>query len=301
MASRSLPAPCSLIFLVLGLLLPAVACAQSSDQQKVIFWNMQRQSVDMLIHHVPQSDVDRLSQLKQTFSDLECKGDNLYERPAGDGTNLICKLPGTAPPTTRETILLTANYKHEGKGMSAIDNWSGAIMLPFLYHALAAVPRRHTFIFAEVNGEAGTTALFHSMPSPRAVVAFDALGLGPPAFYIHPIGSVPTFTETLLKAALLHAADEAGRPEPEAVIPGPWFKVDTTRDFRYREIASILIHSGSGATRHLPGSTDDLAGQINSDAYFDSYKLLCFYVVALDQFPLKQLPAPQQSSSGRHR
>jgi hypothetical protein len=115
MAYRSITALYSLIPLLFALLLPVSACAQSSNQQpKIIFWNMQRQSIDMLIHHVPQRDADRLSQLKQTFSDLQCKGDNLYERPAGDGTNLICKLPGTTPSAAHETILLTANYENEG-------------------------------------------------------------------------------------------------------------------------------------------------------------------------------------------
>ena len=52
-----------------------------NQQPKIIFWNMQRQSVDMLVHNVPQRDADRLAQLKQTFRDLECKGDNLRELP----------------------------------------------------------------------------------------------------------------------------------------------------------------------------------------------------------------------------
>lgn len=292
---------CSPILLLLALLLPASVCAQSGDRPKIIFWNMQRHSVDLLIHHVPQRDADRLAQLKRTFNDLECRGDNLYERPAGGGTNLICKLPGTAPPAARETILLIAHYEHEGQGMSAIDNWSGAIMLPFLYHALAAVPRRHTFIFAEVNGDEGAKALYRSLPGVDAVVALDALGLGPLAYYIHHIGSVPTQTEALLKAALLRAADELGRAQPEASIPGSWFRTDTTREFRYHEIASILIHSVSDSTKHLPGSVDDTTDRISSDSYFNTYILLCCYVVELDQLPLKQLPAQQQSGSGRRR
>ena len=309
MASSRFADPCSpflahlrFVAISLALLISTLASAQSADHQpKVIFWNMKRESIDMLVQHVPQRNADRLAQLKQTFSDLECKGGNLYEHPAGDAPNLICRLPGTAPPAAHEIILITANYEHEGKGMSAVDNWSGAIMLPFLYHALAAVPRRHTFIFAEVNGEAGTRALFQSVPSVRAVVALDALGFGPSAFYIHSIGSVPTLTEAMLKGALFRAADELGRTQPEASIPGSWFKIDTTRDYRYREVASILIHSVSDSTKHIPGSVDDTAGQINSDAYFSSYMLLCCYVVGLDQFPLAQLTAQQQSGSGRRR
>ena len=291
-----------LLAIYLALLLPASACALPDDQPpKIIFWNMQRHSVEMLIHHVPQRDTDRLAQLKQTFGDLQCKGENLYEQTAGEATNLICKLPGTTPGSAHETILLIAHYEHEGKGMSAIDNWTGAMMLPFLYHALAAVPRRHTFVFAEVNGDAGTKTLFHSMPMVRAVVALEALGLGPASFYIHPIGSVPTFTENLLKTALFRAADELGRAAPEASIPGPWFKIDTTREFRYQEIASILIHSVSDSTRRLPGSVEDTAARVDSNAYFSSYMLLCCYIVGLDQIPLTESTSQQQSGAGRRR
>jgi Peptidase family M28 len=290
-----------LLAFFLVFLLPAFA-SDANQQPKIIFWNMQRKSVDMLIHYVPQKDPDRLAQLKQTFHDLECKGDDLSERPTGEGTNLICTLPGVAAPGTKlETIVLTAHYEHEGQGMSAIDNWSGAVMLPFLYHALSAVPRHHTFVFAEVDGEAGSKALLRSMPGVSAVVAFEALGLGPPSFYIHPNGSVPSFTETLLKAALFRAAEQIGKPEPEASIPGSWFRIDDTRQYRYAGIAAILLHSVSGATKHLPGSADDTAERIDSDAYFSSYNLLCYYMVGLDQIPSKQLTPEQRAGGGRRR
>jgi len=287
------------IFLIF--LLPAFA-SDANQPPKIIFWNMQRHSVDILVHTVPQRDAERLAQLKQTFHDLECKGDNLRERPVGEGTNLICTLPGTAPQGTKlETIVLTAHYEHEGAGMSAIDNWSGAMMLPFLYHALSAVPRRHTFVFAEVDGEAGSKALLRSVPGARAVIAFEALGLGPPCFYIQPNGSLLSYTEAMLKAALLRAADEIGKPEPEASIPGSWFRIDDTRQYRYAGIAAILLHSVSRATKNLPGSVDDTAEKIDGDTYFGSYNLLCYYVVGLDQFPSQQLPPDQRSGGGRRR
>src|SRR5271170_2377937 len=305
MARVCYPSPTKIPMRVLAIflifLLPAFA-SDTPQQPKIIFWNMQRHSVDMLVHNVPQRDPDRLAQLKQTFHDLECKDDNLRESPAGEGSNLICTLPGTPPHGSKlETIVLTAHYEHEGAGMSAIDNWSGAIMLPFLYHALSAVPRQHTFVFAEVNGEAGSKALLRSVPGARAVVTFEALGVGPLCYYIHRNGSVTSYTESLLKAALLRAADVIGKPEPEASIPGTWFRIDDTRPYRYAGVAAILFHSVSGATRHLPGSVDDTAEQINSDAYFDSYNLLCYYMVGLDQFPSQPLAPDQRTGGGRRR
>lgn len=287
--------------ILLIFLLPAFA-SDANQPPKIIFWNMQRHSIDMLVHHVPQHDADRLAQLKRTFHDLECKGDNLREQPAGEGTNLICTLPGSpAPGTKLETIVLTAHYEHEGAGMSAVDNWSGAMMLPFLYHALSAAPRHHTFVFAEVDGEAGSKALRRSVQEVKAVIALEALGLGPPCFYVQSSGSVPTYTEALLKAALIRAADEIGKPEPEASIPGAWFRIDDTRQYRYAGIAAILLHSVSRTTKHLPGSAEDTPEKIDSDAYFESYNLLCYYVVGLDQFPSQQLPPDQRSGGGKRR
>lgn len=283
------------------------------------FWKMARHSVDLLLQPVPQSDAARLAQLKQTFNDLECLAPQLREQPAPDGPNLLCTLPGTGtgpgtgpgpapeirtatglgagpapqpdakPAISPQTILLIAHYEHSGSGESAVDNWTGAILLPFLYHALSYTPRHHTYLLAEVHGESGAKALFDSFtPAERrnilGVVAFDSLGLGPPQFYIDPNDVFPTnIGWWWLNRQLFQAAADQKFPAPLVGIPGSWRKVDDTRPFRHHGIPSILIHSVTSSTHEIPGSASDTSQAINHDQYLSTLTLLDDYITALDQ------------------
>ena len=294
---------------------PAQKPRNSDQRRKIVFGNISRQAVDFLLKPVPQPDALRLAQLKQSFSDMECQ-DSLHEQPVGESKNLICTLPGTAPelipgPAGKRvsnpnhgTILFLAHYEHVGPGQSAIDNWSGAVMLPCLYLALAPATRNHTFLFAAVDGEAGAKALFDSFtPAERhaikAVVSLDALGLGPAQFYINPNDSLSSYGLAFLQRQLLQAAADQRAASPALAIPGSWQKIDETREFRHRSIPSILIHSVTMSTRDLPGSSRDTASAIDHEIYFSTLILLSYYGAELDQ-PWPQAPdATLTTPSGR--
>lgn len=292
--------------LALALLLAGAAPAQTPPARSVpphpiVFWNMSRPSVDMLLNRVPQPDALRLAQLRQVFLDLQCEGSHLRPQPAPAGANLICELPGNPPPKQAPlpspgsfpdsgTILVLAHYEHVGLGQSAVEDWSGALMLPFLYHALAATPRRHTFIFAEVDGQSGAKALFDSFtPSQRSsihgVIDLDSLGLGPPHFYIDPNDDSSGYAWKWLSGPLLLAAADQRLAAPAPALPGAWLKVDATREFRHHNLPSILIHSVGWNTRDIPGSSRDTSSEIDRDAYFQTIKLLSDYAAELDQQP----------------
>lgn len=278
---------------------PAQQPRNSDQRRNIVFGIISRQAVDFLLKPVPQPDALRLAQLKQSFSDMECH-DSLREQAVGENKNLICTLPGTAPELTRGpagklvpnpnhgTILFLAHYEHVGPGQSAIDNWSGAVMLPCLYLALAPATRNHTFLFIEVNGEAGAKALFDSFtPAERhaikAVVVLDALGLGPAQFYVNPNDSLSNYGLAFLHRQLLQAAADQRIAAPAPAIPGNWQKIDETREFRHRGIPSILIHSVTMSTRDIPGSSRDTVSAIDHDVYFSTLTLLSYYGAELDQ------------------
>jgi hypothetical protein len=266
------------------LLLITLSVADGAPQRHgVFFWTLKREDVESLARHVPQLDGMRLAQLRQTFLDMQCSGDNLRQEGFDHGKNLICTLPGSSA----DTILFVAHYEHNGPGKSAIENWSGATMLPFLYHALMAAPRKHTFVFAELDGEAGARAYLQSLShiqrhNLKALVAVDALGLGSPSFYLRPNGNTLAPVEADLETTLQLAAREKGIEAPAAEIPGSWFKVDDTKQFRYSNIPSILIHSVDRGSREVPGTEKDTLDAFNGDAYFSTYTLLCYYIVELD-------------------
>lgn len=267
---------------------PGKAAPASPHNKNLIFWTMSRRSVDMLLSGIPQSNALRLAQLRQTFSDMQCRAPHLRESAAPDGKNLVCTLTG-ADPAKYGSILFLADYEHEGTGESAVANWSGALMLPFLYHALSAMPRHHTFLFAEVKGEPGARALFDSLtPAQRGeiqgVIALDALGLGPAQFYINPNdGSAANAWARLKRPLWQAAADQRMSRPPDFAIPGAWRKTDTTRVFRHHGLPAMLIHSVDFAARQIPGSAKDTSAAINRDTYFQTLTLLSDYAAELDR------------------
>lgn len=259
----------------------------AQSNRNIVFWKMSRQSVDLLLTGIPQADSLRLAQLRQTFFDLQCRGPCLREQAAPDGRNLVCTLPGDKSDEDG-TILFLADYAHQGAGESAVANWSGALMLPFLYHALSAAPRGHTFLFAEVRGEAGARALFDSFtPEERkglqGVVALDALGLGPVQFFIVPDDTYAYYAWTRLEPPLLQAAADQQAPAPVYALPGAWRKSDVTREFRHHDVPSMLIHSVNDAARQVPGSALDTEAAIDHNVYFQTLTLLADYSVELDR------------------
>jgi hypothetical protein len=299
-----------------------------------------RQTVDALVHYVPQSDTTRLTQLKRYFGNVQCNGPNIQEQSAGEGTNLICTLPAATPasgtrpapatdpgspkdanpainsgparnqaPGTEKdegTVLFIANYAHQGSGASAVENWSGALMLPLLYNAAAAAPRQHTYVFAEVNGQTGADALerrWLTVDRHRltAVVALDALGLGPVQYYISAVDSFDASITSWLARQLVQASLAARDQTPLTGVPGMWFKTDVTRPFRYRRIPTILLQSVRFDRRHLPGSAEDKAAAIGSDDYFETYHLLCYYVALLDSPAVAGSQIGPQQSAGHRR
>lgn len=295
-----------LLVLLLSVSLTASAQSRGADSARqhrrpnIVFWKISPKSVDLLLGSVPQTDVIRLAQLKQTFVDLQCRGKQLQEQTTPGGRNLLCTLPAAGPKMASgkddpSTILVLAHYEHEGQGRSAVENWSGALMLPFLYHALSAAPRRHTFIFAEVDGEQGAAALFGSFtPAQRhdilGVVALDALGLGPARFYINPNDGCAYLAWMRLEYPLLEATADQQFPAPDETLPGTWSKIDVTRIFRHHDVPSILVHSVAWSARDIPGSAHDTEAAIDRDTYMRTITLLADYAVELDGLR----PSPQQ-------
>jgi hypothetical protein len=291
-----------LLAISLAFLLPAMS-AGADKKPYPVFRVLDQKSVEAMVLAAPRTNPLRLAQLKRAFDDVECRGGNLREQAAAEGANLICTLAGKSA----DTILLAAHYQRVGQGMSAVDDWSGAIMLPFLYRSLTGSPRENTFIFAALSSDDGAKVFLASLSKPqrhaiKAVIALDALGMGPMHFYIHLNGTLPSPTENLLKAQLFEAADNQGLKPPESSIPGSWFRIDDTREFRYQGIPAILMHSVDWSKRGVPGTLNDKADAIDTSAYFASYMTLCYYLVGLDQIAAwSAAPTTSQSSSRGRR
>jgi len=275
---------------------PAAAKADTKESSApshvLFFYTAPRSTVELEAHSVPATSAARLDRLRSAFADADCGGKFMREQAVGDrhgppGTNLICTWPGDP---NGGTIVVAAHYEHEGKGEGALDDWSGAALLPFLYEAVQGQPRENTFVFLEAWRGDGVQTWLKSISHEerkqiRAMIDLDALGLGVTRYF-----TTFSFMETPPPAAehlqleLLWAAIDTGATKPPLETnPHHWLSIDNTDPFRALIIPTIVIHSVPPGSEHLPGSAGDVASAIDGNAYFQSYNLICTYLASLDR------------------
>lgn len=258
------------------------AAPQNTDAKPIALWFNSREFVANWIHVVPVPDPDRLALLRAKFVKFEC-APGLQPTP-NQGDNLICTLPGES----RDIIVVGAHYEHPGKGVGAIENWSGAAMLPLLYHAMQITKRHFTFVFVAFDGKKGAQTFFKRLSTEergqvRAVFDLDALGLSPTRSCSFPDNS-PRFLQDLsLEQALLSVARTLGtRNMPHGESCYEMIKVDDTDPFRKAGIPALIIHSVTHEKHSLPGSERDTADAIDPASYYNTYQLLEIYLSVID-------------------
>jgi hypothetical protein len=190
--------------------------------------------------------------------------------------------------------VVAAHYEHEGKGQSALADWSGAALLPFLYQAIQGQPRVNTYVFLEAWKHEGAVTWLKSLSRAerkniRAVIDIDALGLGATRFYttFSAFETAPPGSAHLQTQLLWAALDEGLTKAPEQTSTRHWLSVDPTDPFRAEMIPSIVIHSVPPESDRIPGSANDVASAVDGNAYFQSYHLLCAYLASLDRVTAK--------------
>jgi hypothetical protein len=97
--------------------------------------------------------IDRRARLESLFREVGCDAEYLTEKsfPHLKDPNLVCLLPGTA-----STIIVAGgHYDLVNRGPGVVDDWSGAVMLPSLYHSLKSHARMDTFVSIAFAGEEG--------------------------------------------------------------------------------------------------------------------------------------------------
>jgi hypothetical protein len=258
----------------------APANGQSSNSGQILYWANSKPFVESWVSKVPSADSERFSRLRAMFTGQGCT--HLEEEPVDNhlASNLICTLPGSDPGT----VLVVAHFEHEGKGAGAVENWSGAAMLPLLSHALSATSRNHTFVFAAVDGVKGASTFMNNRRATRrqfrAMFALEDLGLSPSkycAFNWAPLQEFGLAQFLAAASALVHPGAPLERTGCDRL------RIDDTRVFRQADIPALIIHSVTPSERSLPGSAADTAAAIQGDSYYESYQLMATYLAALDR------------------
>lgn len=171
------------------------------------------------------------------------------------------------------------DFASEGKGI--VDDWSGASLLPSLFHALKARPRQHTYVFVAFAGEERgllgseryVKGLGDQKSMIRAFINLECLGLSP-------VKVCASRSDRVLLSRLVEVARTTQSPLEGVNVDQ--VGEDDTRSFMAAKIPVLTIHSVTQATWPILHSPRDRLDAIHLNEYYDAYKLTAFYLAYLD-------------------
>jgi hypothetical protein len=268
-----------------GPFLAGLACMlapayQPADSPKIVLDSLSQAIIQQRLQAVPRKLADRKSTLESLFQEAGCDGARFVEQPVphSKAPNLVCTLPGE----TASEIVVGGHLDSIELGMGAVDDWSGAALLPSLYQSLKNAPRRHRFVFvgfaAEEEGLVGSGAFVHKLPGDEvrhihSMINLECLGLGPPEIWVSR-ASPRLLKEYTVIASVLH-------------IPMIGMNVDRIGDddshsFLDAGIPVLTIHSLTSQTLPIIHHASDKVSAIRPDDYYTAYRLAAAYLAYLD-------------------
>ena len=269
-------------FLVIILLIsPAFA--------QVRFYRLEQDVIASRLKDMPLKDHDRETKLKRLFLESGCDKSHLKEQAIryASNPNVICVLPGTSD----RVIIVGAHFDHVEQGAGAVDNWSGASLLPSLLQSLSQERRSHTFIFIgftdEERGMVGSRFYVNALaPEERAqidaMVNMDTLGLAnTEVWQSHADARLVTIAAMVAQ----------GMKFPLSAVNVDRVGSTDSESFRQKKIPSITFHSLTQKTLPILHSDKDQLSQVNLEHLYESYKLITAYLAYLDT---AQIPENKQ-------
>ncbi len=240
-----------------------------------------RETVEARLRQYTGSDGQREETLKQMFVGAGCDGVSEQAVKGSKLPNLICVMPGGSG----RVIIVGAHFDHVEAGDGVVDNWSGASLLPSLYEAVKAEPRKHTYIFIaftdEEHGEVGSHFYAREMTKEQvtatdAMVNMDTLGLGPTEVWT-------SHSDKTLTSILVCIAAQLKLPISGANVEQ--IGNSDSEQFASRKIPRITIHSLTQQTwdAHILHTSKDKLPLVRLDDYFQTYRVLSAYLAMLDE------------------
>jgi len=267
----------------------AVPCLADS----IVYMRVPKPLIEEHLRPAPDSEAERVSTLRGLFQKAGCSQIAEQIVPEESSPNLTCILPGIA----EGTVLVSAPLDYAGADSKSPAQWSALAALPLLVKSLVGVPHRSTFVFAAFSGREhgmrGATwyisQLSHAQRATmRAMIDLDELGRTPP---VYALAQSDKTLETWLQAAasslklgLPPSADQSQDAHPTQADEGLWANA---KPFQLEQIPAISIQSAPAAllpALHKDGSIPDrfTGAGFDVDAFDDTYRLLCVYVLYLD-------------------
>jgi Zn-dependent M28 family amino/carboxypeptidase len=242
---------------------------------------VKRAQVEARLRRVTKKNPEREIALLRLFEEAGCKGERLAEQRVKGSRqpNVIC----TSPGETSSVILAGGHFDAVERGLGAVDNWSGASLLPSLYEALATRVRRHTFVFvgfaAEEQGLVGSRFYVRQLKreqisSIRAMLNLDSVGLSGTKIWMN--GSDRTLAGMLADVA-------AAMKAPLAGINIDRVGSTDSASFTAKKIPAVTLHSVTQDKLAILHSPKDNLNAIVLDDYYTTYRLVCAFLTYLDR------------------
>ena len=264
-----------------GPLIAALACiAQPTSAPKIVVAQLGPTTIQQRLNLVPRKLADRVAALESLFHEVGCDGERFFKQPVrhSRAPNLVCTLIGQ----TDNEIIVGGHLDSIELGMGAVDDWSGASLLPSLYQSLKETPRRHRFVFvgfaAEEQGLVGSNAFVANLKRDevrkiRAMINLECLGLGPPEVWVSRANK-RLLDEYSVVASILHVPLRGMNVERAGD--------DDAHSFLNVGIPVLTIHSLTPGNWHILHHASDKLEAIRPDDYYTAYRMIAAYLAYLD-------------------
>jgi hypothetical protein len=236
--------------------------------------------------------------LRKAFENAGCKPNEITEQKLPDSTlsNVICTIPGTEPGS----IIVSAAVDYNSNGDELLVNDATLHMLPLLIQSFHVTKPDHSLVFIGFSGtkkQAGSNYYLSQLSKEErkqilGMVFLDHLGRSP-VRYLYPSQWNSTqvanigwdkhvaHDSTALNKQLDVAAKSVNMEYPPELEE---FFFTHALSFEHKGLISLTLSSPAYTILVRPNNADArmLSTTVNFSTYYETYNLLCVYLLKLD-------------------
>ncbi|HYK50849.1 MAG TPA: VWA domain-containing protein, partial [Terriglobales bacterium] len=276
-----------------------LALAALSNADSIVYVRVHRPLIEEHLRLPQNGEAERVHTLRNLFQKAGCSQVLEQQVPKEESPNVICLLPGVE----EGTIIVGASLDYPAEDAKNPGRWSTLSMLPLLAESLSSVPHRFTLMLVAFTGhEHGVrgaswylSQLTEAQRKPiQAMVDLDNLGKTPAVYAL--AQSDNTLARWLQVAAVSLQlptppqvdASTANLPLQNGVLAVKdedlWANA---KPFEHEHIPAISVQSATSAMLPALRQQGSFPARVGTgfdlDAYEDTYRLLCVYVLYLDR------------------